>query len=228
MVGGERRQCAWVWGAGPKSRVALEELERIGRLPLGSVRDFQRQMRTTQDPEFLAVPDLGPGAVSRFRQRYGSLPTSDAVLRFGAPNLATMAGGLVTRARERNIRFHEVAIEDHGTGPGDTEVPNATGTLLFFGADAVTLRNLPAHRRSFEIMRESLAPDARVVLMHCWAFSDRGRLALELSAILRCPVIGMTGLQLIGDQRMQGPVFRAYAGRVDRAAGVSAWVTWFD
>ena len=222
------KHCAWVWGAGPKSRVALEELERIGRLPPGSVRDFQRRIRTTEDPDFMSVPDLAPGAVTRFRQRSGSLPTSEQVLRFGAPNLTMMAGGLVTRARERGIRFHEVALEDHGIGPGDPQVPNATGTLLFFGGDAVTLHNLPAHRSSFETMRESLAADAHVVLMHCWAFSDGGRLATELSAILRCPVIGMTGLQTVGDQAVQGPVFRAHAGRVERASGVSSWVSWFD
>ena len=227
MAASERRQCAWVWGAGPKSRVALQELERIGRLPPGTVRDFQGRMRLT-DPDFMSVPDLAPGAVTRFRHRHASLPTADEVLRFGAPNLATMAGGLAVRARERNIRFHEVAFEDHGIGPGDAELPNATDTLLFFGADAVTLRTLPAYRATFEIVREALAPDARVVLMHCWAFSDGGRLALQLSAILRCPVIGMTGLQTVGDQQIQGQVFRAHEGRVDRAPGVSPWVTHFD
>lgn len=197
-------------------------------MPVGSVRDFQRQTRRQEGWDFMAVPDLGPGAVDRFARRYPSLPHPEAVLRFGAPSLRLMAGGLVTRARERGVLFREIAFEDHGTGPGDAQVPNASGTLLFFGRDAVTLRTLPEFRASFTLLREALTPDARVVLMHCWAFSDGGRLALELSAAIGRPVLGMNGLQTVGNQRMEGPVFRAHAGGVDRVPGVSPWITYFD
>jgi hypothetical protein len=206
----------------------LEELDRIAGQAPGSVREFQRATRLREGFDFMAVPDLAPGAVARFRQRYPSMPYADVILRFGAPSLTMMAGGLVTRARERNVLFREVAFEDHGTGPGDAQVPNASGTLLFFGGDAVTLHTLPQFRSSFELMRAALTADARVVLMHCWAFSDGGRLAIELSAALRRPVLGMNGLQTVGDQRMQGPVLRAHNGRVEPAAGVSPWVAYFD
>ncbi len=105
---------------------------------------------------------------------------------------------------------------------------NPTETLLFFGGDAITLRTLPSFRSRFQLLREALQPGARIVLMHCWAFSDGGRLALEISRIVGCPVVGMTGWQDVDDQRIQGPIFQAFEGRVTRRSAMSPWIVNFD
>lgn len=210
-----RRLRVWVRGAGPKSRAALDELGRTIGLAPGQTR--------------VTLVDLAVSAVERLQQRrpgYSFGPQQD-LLHFGAPNLASMAGGLVTRAREHGGLFEAVVFEDHGLGPGAPEAPTMRETFLFFGSDGLTLHGLPRHRHSFETMRQALAPDARVVLMQCWAFSDGGQLALALSEILGCPVLGMNGAQIVDNQQMEGAVFRAYEGRVD-CVGMAPWVVYFD
>lgn len=213
-VSASRSLRVWVRGAGPKSPAALAELRRLA--------GFSADTRIT-------MPDLAEGAVDRLQQRRPaySFGAQADLLHFGAPTLAHMAGGLVTRAREHGGSFGEVVFEDHGLGPGAREAPSMRETFLFFGGDGVTLFNLSLHRHSFEIMRQALAPDAKVVLMHCWAFSDGGQLALALSGILGRPVLGMNGEQIVENQQMEGAVFRAYEGRVD-CVGMAPWVIYFD
>ncbi len=216
----------WTWGVSLKKPPAVAELARVVGLPPGP----------ESQPHFGAK--LDELAVERLPRRRLAFARSHEVLQFGARDLAVMAGGLATRARQRRTLFKEIVIEDHGTGPGDSDMPNdPSETFLFFGGDGVTLHNLHEHRWRFEIMRQALAPDGRLVLMHCWAFSDGGALALELSRIVRCPVLGMNGAQLVDDQRIQGPVFRAFEGRVGPArssgppghgSAMSPWVVNFD
>lgn len=207
----------WVWGISQKKRPAIQEVFRVVKL------DPQARIAMTLPSK------LDELAVERLPRRRLGFSGSHEVLQFGGRDLATMTGGLVIRAREHGGPFSEIVFEDHGIGPGDPAMPNDPDeTLLFFGGDAVTLRTLPMFRRSFERLREALAPGARVVLMHCWAFSDGGRLALAISRILGHPVVGMNGYQTVDNQQIEGPIFQAYNGHVTRRASMSKWIVNFD
>ncbi|MBL4687817.1 MAG: hypothetical protein JKY37_24725 [Nannocystaceae bacterium] len=207
----------WIWGVSRKKPDAIAELMRLVGIDPSSGLRLQFAAR---------IDEL---AVERLPRRRAGFAGSHTVLQFGAVDLAVLAGGLVVRARERGILFKEVVIEDHGVGPNDPAMPNnPTGTFLFFGGDGVSLQTIARHSSRFQLMRQAMAPDARLVLMHCWAFSDGGKLALEISRLIDRPVVGMNGYQIVDDQKIQGPIFQAYRGRVSIRQGMSPWIVNFD
>lgn len=210
----------WIWGAGPKSRPAKAEVERIAGAPAGSLDNAWRQYRagTTTTPP---VSDLAPGAVERLRNRLRSAP--DRSLFFGAPSLQQMSGGLVTRTRRRGQRASKVVFEDHGFVGG-----NPAEVMLFFGRDAVSLRTLPMYRRWFEQMRDAIAPDGGIYLVHCDAASDNCRLMQAISRIVGLPVYGADAIQDVGNQAMEGQAYRVTSNQVRPIRSFPQAVLHFD
>lgn len=209
----------WIWGAGPKARPAMNELERVLGAPSGHFREQWRQHRegTLTEPP---ISDLAVDAVARLRQRVRNAPTHS--LFFGAPSLQQMSGGLVSRTRERRQRARQVVFEDHGVSGPNGEV------MLFFGRDAVSLRTLPQYRRWFEQMKEALTPDAALFFVHCQACADGCRLLQEISRIVGVPVYGADEDQIVGNQAMEGRGFRVEGRNIQTVPSFPRSVLYFD
>lgn len=211
----------WIWGAGPKMASAKREAERVIQAPAGSIDESWRQYRAG-NAEHPPISDLAVDAVSRLRNRIKSAP--EPSLFFGARNLREMCGGLVTRTRERGELASKVVFEDHGlVGPG--ERPEV---MLFFGQDAVSARTLPRHRQALETLREGLAPDAAIYMIHCQAASDGGRLIQAISRIVGVPVYGADADQIIGNQALEGLGYRADQNTIRPVRSFSRAVLHFD
>lgn len=210
----------WIWGAGPKTRPARTELERIAGAPAGTLDDAWRKYRagTTTSPP---ISDLAPGAVDRLRNRLRSAP--DHSLFFGAPSLREMSGGLLTRTRQRGQRAKKVVFEDHGFVGG-----NPAEVVLFFGGDAVSLRTLPQHRRWLEQLREAITPDGGIYLVHCDAASDNCRLMQAISRIVDRPVYGADAIQDVGNQAMEGQAYRVTSRQIRPIRSFPQAVLHFD
>ena len=209
----------WIWGAGPKARPAVDELERVAGVPSGSMRkawQAYRQGTLTSPP----ISDLAVDAVARLRERVRNAPTHS--LFFGAPSLREMSGGLISRTRERNQRARQVVFEDHGFSGPNGEV------MLFFGRDAVSLRTLPQHRRWFEQMKEALTPDAALYFVHCQACADGCRLLKEISRIVGVPVYGADIDQIVGNQALEGQGYRVEGNNVRKVKSFPRSVLYFD
>lgn len=210
----------WIWGAGPKSRPAKAEAERVAGVPAGSLDDMWRQYRagTATSPP---ISDLAPGAVTRLRNRLRSAPRRS--LFFGAPTLQRMSGGLLTRTRERGQRASQVVFEDHGFVGG-----NPAEVVLFFGGDAVSLRTLPQYRRWFEQLRDAMTPDGAIYLVHCDAASDNCRLMQAISRIVGLPVYGADAIQDVGNQAIEGQAYRVTGSQIQPVRSFPQAVLHFD
>lgn len=211
----------WVWGAGPKSPAAKREAERVVGLPSGTIDQSWRQYRagTVAQPP---LEDLAVDAVTRLRNRVRSAP--EPSLFFGARNLREMCGGLVARTRERGQRASKVVFEDHGlVGPG--EKPEV---MMFFGQDALSTRTLARHRSSFEMLKDALAPDAAIYMIHCFAAADGGRLIQAISRIVGVPVYGADSIQYVGNQALEGLGYRAEPNDIRTVRSFSRSVLHFD
>ncbi len=211
----------WIWGAGPKAPGAKRETEHVLGLAPGAFDQAWRDYRSgslTEPP----IDDLAPGAVDRLRQRVRSAP--EPSLFFGAPSLREMCGGLVSRTRERGRLASKVVFEDHGiVGPG--ERPDV---MLFFGRDAVSMRTLSRHRRSFEQLRAGLAPDAAIYMIHCYAAADGCRLIQAISRIVGVPVYAADVEQFVGNQALEGSGYRADAHSIRHVPSFPRSVLHFD
>jgi len=198
----------WIWGTDVKSPPARAAAERLLGHPAGTFSESFRRYRQGQAPRPLA--NLPPDAVERLRRLRRTAPQSP--MFFGANSLREMAGGLVTRTREHGRRASGLVLEDHGIAGG-----TPPRTLLFFGREAITLSNLSQHRRSFEMMREGLAPGAEVFFVHCYAADDGCRLVGEIGRILGAVVWAATGIQLTRSGAMENESYRVENGRPRRA-----------
>lgn len=186
----------WTYGFGPKSPAAIAEAERV----LGA--------RLT-DPNH-QIPDYRRDTHERLRSRWSTAPRTTLI--YPAMSVRAATAGAVIRCRERGVKAKQVVFEDHGL-PG----------LIFVGADVVTLRTLPDHRESLRLLRQCLARDAEVVLLHCQVTADGGELAKALSREFGCPVTGMDVDQVIGNRQFEGIASRcteaacSCIGAIDRA-----------
>lgn len=210
----------WIWGAGPKSAAVKREAERVVGLTPGTIDNSWRQYRagTVDRPP---IDDLASDAAPRLRRRVKSAP--EPSLFFGARNLREMCGGLVTRTRERGHRASKVVFEDHGfVSPGGEEV------VLFFGQTIVTMRTLAQQRSAFETLRDGLAPDAAVYMLHCDAASDGARLIQAISRIVGVPVYGADAVQIVGNQTLEGSGYRADQNTIRPVPTFSRSVLHFD
>ncbi len=215
------RPVYWIWGAGPKSGSAKREVEQLVGLPSGAIDAGWKQYRagTVEHPP---LSDLAVDAVERLRRRVRSAP--EPSLFFGARTLREMCGGLLARTRERGHRASKVVFEDHGFVGGGS----SREVVLFFGQDTVSLRSLARHRQALETLREGLAPDAAIYLVHCDAASDGGRLIQAISRIVGVPVYGADAVQIVGNQALEGTGFRADANTIRPVRSFSRAVLHFD
>lgn len=211
----------WIWGAGPKTRAAYQETERILGAQAGTFAGLWKDYRagTAEQPP---VTDLAVDAVPRLRNRIKSAP--EPSLFFGARNLREMCGGLVTRTRERGHLASKVVFEDHGIVGGGT--PGEV--MLFFGQDAVSLQTLPRHRQALETLRLGLAPDAAIYMIHCQAASDGGRLIQAISRIVGVPVYGADEDQIVGNRALEGRGYRADQNTIRHVQSFARSVLHFD
>lgn len=210
----------WIWGAGPKSGNAKREAERVVGLPTGTIDAGWKQYRagTANHPP---LDDLASDAAPRLRNRVKSAP--EPSLFFGARNLREMCGGLVARTRERGHLASKVVFEDHGfVSPGGGEV------ILFFGQDVISMRTLVQHRAAFETLRDGLAPDAALYMIHCDAASDGARLIQAISRIVGVPVYGADAVQIVGNQALEGSGYRADQNTIRPVRSFSQSVLHFD
>lgn len=210
----------WIWGAGPKSAEAKREAERVTQSRPGWLDQAWKDYHLGNVAE-PPISDLGAGAVDRLRARVRQAPQES--LFFGAPSLKAMSGGLVTRARERGHHVNKLIFEDHGLKGG-----RPAEVMLFFGSDAVSLRTLPDYRHWFEQMRQVLAPNAEVFLVHCWAAADRCQLTGELSRLFDRPVYAADFEQRVGNQAIEGKAYRVHGNDVRRVSTFTQAVLHFD
>ncbi len=211
----------WIWGAGPKTAGAKREAERVLGAPNGAFDQAWRNYRagTTTEPP---IADLAVDAVDRLRRRVRSAPQPS--LFFGARNLREMCGGLVARTRERGQLASKIVFEDHGL-VGAGERPDV---MLFFGQDAVSMRTLAQHRRSFEQLREGLAPNGAIYMIHCFAAADGGRLIQNISRLVGVPVYAADAVQYVGNQALEGAGYRADARSIRHVPSFPRSVLHFD